>query len=93
MEPIYLQLFPREDTSFLDRLLTELTWDARIAARSEAFVADMPLAYTYGKGRGARTYTAGPMPSIVQAVRMALMDAPVHDTRLDSSWMRPNLSN
>lgn len=39
-----------------------LPWEDRGAPRREAFVALSPVAYTYGKGAGIRTYNSSPVP-------------------------------
>jgi alkylated DNA repair dioxygenase AlkB len=42
----------------LARLLSDLPWENRTELRREAFMADVPYSYTYGRGAGQRTYTA-----------------------------------
>lgn len=73
MTPIYV---PEWDATFqpdrdtptpsLDELLTLLPWEDRTEARREYFMAvGGPLSYTYGQGRGERTYTSGPYPLVL----------------------------
>lgn len=52
----------------LRRLLAEVPWEDRVEARREAFMAETPLSYTYGRGVGVRTYTAAPFAAGVDQV-------------------------
>lgn len=58
MEPTYVPNYTR--TPGISRLLQEVSWLDAVAARSEAIMSDSDRSYTYGKGRGERTYVASP---------------------------------
>lgn len=45
----------------LDVLMREVPWIQRTEARMECFMSPEPVSYTYGKGRGVRTYESVPM--------------------------------
>jgi alkylated DNA repair dioxygenase AlkB len=79
LSPIYEPAFIAEP--MLDRLLTEVPWWRRAETRSEFFMADEPVSYTYGKGAGIRTYTAEPWCAGVRPV----LDA-VNVTLADRGW-------
>ncbi len=60
LEPVYMEEFGELPTS-LDRLVVEVPWVAMTETRLECFMAPVPeITYTYGRGLGERTYTAGP---------------------------------
>lgn len=52
----------------LRALDTEVTFESRIEARSECFMADGPRRYTYGTDRNARTYYATPFHPVVRTI-------------------------
>lgn len=66
MEPIYIPNYTTMPG--LDRLLREVDWLHVVEARSEAFMSAVTRSYTYGKGRGERTYTSGPFAAGVEEV-------------------------
>lgn len=56
MTPIYIpDLFGAVDAAALH---TEVPWIERTEARMECFQSENPMSYTYGSGRGERTYTS-----------------------------------
>lgn len=62
---IYEDLFKLEAEKF-DLYWENLPWVLpRVAPRFEAFVAETPTEYTYGSGRGIRTYTSNPIPDFM----------------------------
>lgn len=68
MDPVYVPSFAPADKS-LTRLLTDVPWEQRTTARSECFMTPgPPYTYTYGQGRGVRTYTSIPMSSLVEGI-------------------------
>lgn len=66
MEPTYIPSYT--STPGITRLMQEVTWLQRVEARSEAFMSDVVRSYTYGAGRGERTYTSGPFEAGVDEV-------------------------
>lgn len=52
----------------LRRLLAEVPWEDRVEARREAFMAETPLSYAYGRPPGTRTYVAVPFAAGVDQV-------------------------
>lgn len=61
LAPTYLSTFLAYiDNVGLERLFYEVPWKRATEARAEAFMAPTPVAYTYGKGKGERTYASGP---------------------------------
>lgn len=70
MLPVYVPAFssPR-----IDRLLSEVPWEQRTTTRSECFMAPgPPYPYTYGQGRGVRTYTSIPMSDLIADIMGAV---------------------
>lgn len=60
----------REVADQLEAELLALTWERRDdAPRFELFMSDVPEPYTYGRGRGRRTYAPHPLLPIVARVR------------------------
>ena len=53
----------------LQRLLDEVPWLRVADTRSEFFMADAEVSYTYGRGRGERTYTSQPYCAGVRELR------------------------
>lgn len=67
MKP-YLYLPPesvssRGDADFLSWLMETAPWEERTSARLEAFWSSSPDPYTYGQGRGVRSYYPKPFPT------------------------------
>lgn len=57
------------DASFF-KLRSELEWERRDdAPRSEYFCSDFEQPYTYGRGRGERTYYPRPYHSVIKSIR------------------------
>jgi alkylated DNA repair dioxygenase AlkB len=50
----------------ITRLLAEVPWIRVTETRAECFMAHGPVSYTYGQGRGVRTYTAVPFAAGVR---------------------------
>lgn len=62
LKPTYLpnsELLSGSGVTF-DRLLNEVPWLQVAETRQEYFMSETPLSYTYGKGRGVRTYESAP---------------------------------
>lgn len=72
MRPTY---YPPEKVQYLmmgspeemfDELLATVRWEERTETRSEAFMSDPPgISYTYGKGKGERTYESKELHRLV----------------------------
>ncbi len=58
MTPVYIPEWTREPG--IERLLSEIEWLAVAETRGEHFMSMFPVSYTYGSGRGVRTYTSSP---------------------------------
>lgn len=72
MEPTYTQGFITNPDEVL-RELQQLDWQRREnTPRSEYYINDFPEPYTYGSGRGRRTYQPQPKPAIVLRMQEAL---------------------
>lgn len=56
----------------IDRLLGEIPWVEATEARRECFMAEETFRYTYGSGRGVRTYQSVPYLPMVRQVLNAL---------------------
>lgn len=64
MNPIYIDAKIEGD---IERLLTEIPWQDHTETRQECFMSDPGgLTYTYGQGRGVRTYTSIPYTRFVE---------------------------
>lgn len=59
MQPLYISNFTTSPT--VEYLIDEIDWLQRTETRGEAFMSHIPRSYTYGKGRGVRTYTSTSM--------------------------------
>lgn len=59
-----------------DNLFAEIPWVSRTEARDECFQSEQPMDYTYGSGRGVRTYTSIPWTPSVRQVLDALNAEP-----------------
>lgn len=71
--PSYIPNFVSDPDTALQRLSTELDWERRSdAPRSEYYCNDTIEPYTYGKGRGRRTYEVRPWHETILAIRYAL---------------------
>ena len=73
MKPIYITDYA--DASPAD--LASVPWGTFTEARQECFMALAPTSYTYGAGRGVRTYTSIPYLPWVEAIRQHLNTAPM----------------
>lgn len=71
MSYIYLPPETRSgsDDSLLDYCLKNVKWEERTGARREAFWSLLGEPYTYGQGRGVRTYYPQPFPYIMLPVK------------------------
>lgn len=71
--PSYVPNFVLDPDTALRRLSTELDWERRSdAPRSEYYCNDTIEPYTYGKGKGRRTYEVRPWHETILAIRYAL---------------------
>lgn len=52
--------------------LLNLDWEQRDAPRAEYYCSDLLMPYTYGSGRGTRTYESRPKPTCVGAMQAQL---------------------
>ncbi len=51
--------------------LVKLEWEQRDSARKEYFCSDTPMDYTYGRGKGVRTYSSKPFTRLLESMRGA----------------------
>jgi alkylated DNA repair dioxygenase AlkB len=65
MKPIYIANFVVDSVNEYFKTLMELSWLEVTSARKEYFMADETIAYTYGIGPAARTYTSQPFDQTV----------------------------
>lgn len=73
MTPSYIPNFVCDPDIALARLSTELDWERRSdAPRSEYYCNDTIEPYTYGKGKGRRTYEVRPWHETILAIRRQL---------------------
>ena len=71
--PSYITNFIADPDTAFARLSSELDWERRDdAPRSEYYCNDTPEPYTYGKGRGRRTYEVRPGHETILAIRHML---------------------
>lgn len=70
MRPIYTPYLFSDIN--IEALLDEVPWINRTEARDECFQAGAVMEYTYGSGRGMRTYTSVPYTPSVKRVLDAL---------------------
>jgi alkylated DNA repair dioxygenase AlkB len=78
MQPIYRSGFMAgafDPTEVLNALLIEVPWQARTDARYECFMSKVPRSYTYGTGKGVRTYHSMEMTPYVSAIMSRLNEA------------------
>lgn len=83
----YIQMPPGVWKTDLHRLLAEVPWEDRVEARREAFMAETPLSYTYGRPPGTRTYVAVPFAAGVDQVLVEVNRAL---QSVESGWGRLN---
>lgn len=84
MQPGYWPLFMRDRAQeYFELLEREVPWSRHTETREEYFMAKSPTSYTYGAGRGVRTYVSNPyLPFVemiqdwIQARRMPSKDYP-----------------
>jgi alkylated DNA repair dioxygenase AlkB len=70
----YIAGFASAENKLLESMWGNFPWEKRgLTPRREAFFADNPLSYTYGKGVGVRTYTSSPWDATVAALRERLL--------------------
>ena len=76
LRPHYIPgyLSPSTAAALLAQLI-ELPWRHDTDARSEFFMAASPTEYTYGSGRGVRTYASAPYTEMVGSVQAFLNDS------------------
>ncbi len=60
--------FPSTEDFGIESLMSDVQWITRTEARSECFMAEPTMSYSYGSGRGERTYTSGPFHAGVRDV-------------------------
>ena len=53
----------------LQLFLEKAPWEQRTSARHEAFWSSLDTPYTYGQGRGVRTYHPSPFPAFMKDIR------------------------
>ncbi len=70
MRPSYISNFITDPG--LTRLIEEVPWIRMTETRSESMMASNFVSYTYGKGRGERTYTSSPFCAGVEEVMNAV---------------------
>lgn len=69
MTPLYLPDLCDPDGDTCEVIDSDTPWLREAETRSECFMSPLaPLSYTYGTGRGVRTYTSVPMTPIVTAL-------------------------
>ena len=56
------------DANTFDTVYNEIDWESKTPARKERWMALSGENYTYGSGRGVRTYESQPMPMYVKAL-------------------------
>lgn len=79
--PLYIpDVFP----GGLANVMAETTWVQVTDARLECFMADEAFEYTYGSGRGVRTYKSGPYGSFVKFIQSYLNDRDDWDEPYDA---------
>lgn len=66
MRPLYIDSFI--DYNAFERLFEEIEWLQETPVRKESFMSLEPLSYTYGSGRGERTYTSTEFHPLVLAI-------------------------
>jgi alkylated DNA repair dioxygenase AlkB len=66
MIPYYTDAFI--DYNAFNRLFEEVEWLSKTPVRRESFMSHVPLEYTYGSGRGVRTYTSTEFHPLVEAI-------------------------
>lgn len=66
MKPVYNNCFIDYDA--YPRLKTEVSWLEETPVRKESFMSFVPLKYTYGSGRGIRTYTSTEFHPLVSSI-------------------------
>lgn len=65
-DPIYIPGFVNDVG--IDQLLRDIDWVRVTETRQEAFMSDPIRSYTYGSGRGVRTYTSTLYESVVKDI-------------------------
>lgn len=68
----YIENFVEEPDKVLEILQKELDWEHRDAPREEYYQNDFDKPYTYGQGRGQRTYLPRPYHPEVLKIREKL---------------------
>lgn len=75
MKPLYIPSYAPEIVT-IEYMLNEIPWGTFTDARQECFMAPEPLEYTYGSGRGVRTYKSGPLNRVVKMLMEQLNFTP-----------------
>ncbi len=75
---------------FFRELTNTLDWQKRGAPREEYYCNDFPFDYTYGKGRGERTYKPQPWTAALNAIRHIAQD--VAQTTFDVCFLNRYLN-
>lgn len=69
MQPSYT---PNAFAFDLLALFSDVPWVHVTEARKECLMSASPMTYTYGQGRGVRTYTSTPLTPVVEAIQAKL---------------------
>ena len=72
MYPAYVPKYTISPDVLFETLLEEINWIERTPARKEYFMSDIDLDYTYGSGRGVRTYSSAPLNDTVRKLMAEL---------------------
>lgn len=72
VQPLYIANFVKCGPDLTDQLWVDLPWEQRETARREVFYNSRGTDYTYGSGKGQRTYT--PVPEDHPSPAGALVD-------------------
>ena len=73
-EITYIEKYLNVDSNTLNTLKNDIEWWERTGARYEYFMSMNDLSYTYGSGRGIRTYSSKLFHPLVKYVMMKLND-------------------
>lgn len=75
MQPAYIRNFIEEPTATFDRLMAEVEWVQREGTpRMEYWHTLKNQPYTYGQGRGERTYYPQPLTPTIKAIRQKVLE-------------------
>lgn len=76
---------PWSSTAVFERLWNELDWVFATNARREYWMNEIGAAYTYGEGRGQRTYQAQPWHDDVRVIMQAINHSEIGFAKGDES--------